>query len=506
MARRLFGTMSVRDFHSGLNLRDAQGQLQDSETPFAWNATLDERGGVAKRLGYQKWNTTPYNSAAINSIYYSAAANTLIVKSGTDLFSGVSSVARKTFTTTDRVGFADFNNYVYAIHPIDGLWRSKDGMVWELVADAPNGSTICAWQNRLVSAGDPIHKYRLSACAIGDPTDWTTTAGHGWFNNVQEKDSQPIVCVAGAPGVDIAGAPGLLVFKRRSTYRVFDANDGSYQTLDGLVGAASAVSVVTYQGTTIVLSERGIFTTDGTQRLQAVGSLEEPLWRPNQVAYDKLDNWCAGVSGDHIKFSLTRTGESVNDLALEFHPAVGWVTPGSNAMSGYAAYGRYTDKMLGSSPTVTGQVYALDQTGSDDGTEIYSVFQSKFFEPAAGRNARLRHLRLLSRGDFTLDIRPDYKFGETLSFPVTNHTLDGVPYGDADTIYGDSDTVYAHGRWHETSDFYSLGVAYAVSFRIEETSSNVSLKPQLLEAGRAPVAGAWALYGIDLAFVQLEVD
>lgn len=46
----------MEGFAGGLNLRDAPTELKPTESPSAWNVTLDERGGVVKRLGYTKWN------------------------------------------------------------------------------------------------------------------------------------------------------------------------------------------------------------------------------------------------------------------------------------------------------------------------------------------------------------------------------------------------------------------------------------------------------------------
>ena len=56
--RYFFREQLMQGFAGGLNLRDAPTELKPTESPNAWNVTLDERGGVVKRLGYAKWNTS----------------------------------------------------------------------------------------------------------------------------------------------------------------------------------------------------------------------------------------------------------------------------------------------------------------------------------------------------------------------------------------------------------------------------------------------------------------
>src|SRR5262245_30475105 len=41
------------DYSGGLNKRDAPSELQENESPDCMNFTLDERGGLVKRLGYE---------------------------------------------------------------------------------------------------------------------------------------------------------------------------------------------------------------------------------------------------------------------------------------------------------------------------------------------------------------------------------------------------------------------------------------------------------------------
>src|SRR5262245_41936232 len=64
--RPTYADVHIGDFSGGLNVRDALTELALNETPDCMNVVLDERGGVGKRLGYVRWNTT----AVANPVTY----------------------------------------------------------------------------------------------------------------------------------------------------------------------------------------------------------------------------------------------------------------------------------------------------------------------------------------------------------------------------------------------------------------------------------------------------
>jgi hypothetical protein len=400
---RYVRTLRMRNFSGGLNLRDVEPELATNESPDLWNVTLDERGVVQKRLGFIKSNPVAHNASKVTNVFYWASGQNKITQSGTQLYKDDSVVSFKTFTTTERCGFADFNGKLYFIHPTDGLFN-YDGAAVTAVAGvgAPKGTCLAAWQNYLLAAGDPGAKSTLYRSKLADGTVWDTAAGAA-TNQLREKDQEAIVALAGGASGDIIGRPSLIVCKRRSTYRVYDSGTLAYQTLDWVVGAASALSVVNHEsGRTIILSERGIFWTSGATPLEPASKQLQPIWADSQLAYDQQDLWCAGFKGTRVRFSLCRAGSTVNDLALEYHPLEGWITAGSNAMSCYASYQKNAEKLLGGSPTVNGQVYELDRGGSDDGASIASRFQTRWYEPAEGFLVSMLRGRVIGRGAFTL--------------------------------------------------------------------------------------------------------
>lgn len=507
--RYFWGELELRDFSGGLNLRDAAPELAPNESPDMWNVTLDERGGVTKRLGMSKWNGVSYAAALVKNDYYWPTGQNLIVQAGASLYLDVSNTINKTFTTTARVGFTDFAGKVWAIHPIDGLFSSTDGITWAAVAGSPKGSTIIAWQNRLIVGGDPSNKAMLYGSGIGDGTDWSTATGHGWTNQLRDGSSSGsedlILSVAGASGVDIQGRPGLVVCKRNVTYRVYDSSTGAYQILDNAIGAASSLSVVNLFGRTIILSPRGVYWTDGVGPLVQASAKIDPLFSETQLAWDQLDLWCAGVKGDRVRFSMPRTGQTANNLALEYHPLEGWFTAGSNAASCYATYGKNSQKLLAGSPSANGQVYEYDRTGADDGAAIASRFQTRWLEPTAGHPIRIRRVRVSGTGTFAINVFRNYDLSST---DTVNAQISGTAaiYDDAGAIYDNSLTLYGPLKSENYEDFYSLGVTKAVSLQITESSTVSSFGQQYLQGGSAPETGAWAVFGLDLSYVPLGLS
>jgi hypothetical protein len=495
--------LKIRDFSGGLNVREAPPELAPNESPDLWNVTLDERGGVAKRLGYVKVNLTPYGGGIVQNILYSGLLSDYLVQAGASIYLGTNTTARKTFTTSARCGMCEFTGKVWAIHPVDGLFSSPDGITWTAIGTGPKGDSITSWQNRLVT-NDFVNTTQINASTIGDGTDWTTAAGHGWTNQIREnpRDGSRILCLASASGVDIQGRPGLIICKRDSTYRMFDSSTGAYSTLDPSIGAASSISVTNLFGLTIILSRFGIFQTDGINPLKKMSSRVDPLFNPDTIAEDQLDLCAAGSYGNRCYFSVPRRGQTANNLAFEFHPIEGWIVIGSNAASCYTTYASQTQRLYTGSPTVTGQVYKQLTGGADDGATIQSWFQTKWFEPTAGYFFRARKVHLLGRGVFNLFTRFNYTVGQGVLRAV-NITGGGFVWGTG---------VWGTGVWgpvvyqNYSAALLSLGTGRAVSFRIEETSSASTTAPPLPGTTDALSTGAWGLGGIDLQYIQLGID
>ncbi len=494
--------LRIRDASGGLNLRDAQVSLAPNESPDTWNCTMDERGAVGKRLGYEKQNPSAYGGGLVKNEFYWESGQVLITQAGAKLYKDNSTTEFKTFTTAARCGFADFliagpANRLYFIHPIDGLFY-YDGTTVTAVGDpdAPKGDCLLAWQNKLWAAG--AGSPRVAWSALADGTTWAAAD----YIDLREKDGENVVCLAGSSGVDVAGRQGMLAFKNESAYRIIDSGTGEYVTLDTAVGAASALSAVGTNKRTYVISQAGIFSTDGLSPMREESERLRPLFTPGRLNFAQLALFAAGTVNGRCYFSVPQAAATANNLAFELHPKQGWIVPRSDAMSCYATYGKNDEYLVGGSPSVTGQVYRLLKTGGDDTAAIASRWQSRWFEPSDGLLASLLEMQILGRteGQADLTIRKDYDASGGEARTLDIH----ASVGSWDTgLLWDDGHLWGPTKIQEYQKVYSLGTCRAFSLIVEETSALVGTGTQYLMQGAAPEVGAWAVYGFDLKHVLL---
>lgn len=509
--RYFFHELLMEGFAGGLNLRDAPTELKPNESPSAWNVTLDERGGVVKRLGYEKWNASPatnlfqdsYYSELLNLNFWWSPADGKLYKDSSGTLTNVATFS--TASATNRVSLVDFAGSTYCIHPVDGLQVTTDGASFTTVtttghtAAVPSGDLLAVWQNKLWIASSSSN--RLSFSAPGDPTDWDSAGGGGTVD-IREKDDASIVALHGGSGIDFQTEPGLFVFKRDSLYRVTDSSNGSYLAIDGSIGAASKNSVTSLYGELIFISRRGIYMTKKLASIVPAAEQILPLFDPSSTDDTKLDNFCAGYVGDRVYFSITLQGSSTNNLALEYAPLYGWVVTGSNAMGCYQTVtGDMSEIVLGASPSVAGQIYEMNSGGSDDGADIDSFYETRWFEVLNGHQARMSTSRTLYRGATTVKLYVDFGTNPVWQGSLDSST-DGMEWGSG--IWGTGlwggESIEAYATHHPRR----LGRAF--KFRIEESSSLTYTKPALLGTGAALEAGAWSLYSVETQYAPLGLS
>lgn len=496
--------LSLRDFSGGLNLQAAPSELAPNETPDCLNVTLDERGGVVKRLGLNKPGEVAAETGTPNHLYYSRVLDRLLMQVGTKLYpssnGGVTWAASiKTFSSGARVGFCDFLGKLVVIHPVDGAFTWDGASFSAKVTNSPNGNVIAVWQNCLLSAGDPAQPTRLTRSDIGAIT-WPASPV---TNDFRIKDDTPITALAAGSGLDTLAKGSLVVFKEESCYRVNDVSSSIiYATLSPTYGASGPLCVAFNSGVLAALSRRGIIVTDGSERPKLVSSRLEPLFRSTQESFQTSADWCAGVHRDRIVFSLRRaSGTGANDTTLELHPQLGWIVRHGFGMQAFTNYVSNDRRLLGARVAATANAGAFEvfKGGDDEGSAISSYFQTPWLEPAGSIECRLLHLRSEGRGAFQIETRHNYAQAGV----IRNFTAPGAA------------TLWGHFYWGEAkwgasqvesfNDFYSLGIARSLSFVLKETSLLSATGPKLLSDGIAPELGAFACYGLNLDFVPLGV-
>jgi hypothetical protein len=505
--RGVYGDIRIGDFSGGLNLRDALTELAANETPNCLNVTLDERGGVVKRLGYVRWNASAlanspdvgYPSSVCNCNFWYSQADGKLYKDSNGIFTNV-----QTFTAGGRASIVDFVGITYLIHSSDGLFSSTDGITFTLVSAnsgaIPAGDQLAVWQNKLWVADSTSNM--LSFCAPGDPTRWDSADNAG-ANHIREGNDFPIVCLYGTSGVDVTAKPALLIGKRSgmngSIHRVTSASTADYVTIDQSTGPGGPGSITNIYGMLYIISPTGIFATDGQSPLEPISTKLGKLFTPGSVDYTKATRFVAGRTADgRIRFSFTQMGSTVNDRCLEYHPLFQAFTMRTDTAHWYVQ--GLDGNLLGVSPSVTGRIWRFDQGGSDDGAAIASRVLSRIFEPVGeGYETRLQHIQVLGRNQFTVSALTDFATSgkqKQVAVAAQGFTWDSDGWDDPAVGWGE-DLIEGH------ADFWPRVVGRAFQVELSETSTRTANNPPLNQDGVGLIVGAWGCYGLRLSFSPL---
>lgn len=501
-----YSTLPVLDFSGGWNPRDAWSEVEDNELIDIMNFTLDKKGGLVKRLGLTRVNSGDQISNANNVkiLYYSAALDKMFAQVDQDIYTssdgGVTwGASIKNFSTNARIGFTDFLGKVVMIHPVDKVFTYDGATVTGPVANSPAGTAIAVWTNFLWSIGDPAQPSRVTRSDAGAIT-WPASPV---TNDIRVKDDQALTAIGGGEGMDTQGRAGLLVFKEGSTYRIHDVSDGAYTVMDYNFGASGPMCVTTNNGMTGAISRRGLILMRGDESVPVLASYKiEPLFHASQLTFSQAANMCAGNIEDRMVFSLPWDGSTTNNLTLEYHPNLEWVVPHDFGVTSFTSYTKNTRKLyggkIGSGASTYGYIFDVFSGGSDDGSAIACRAQTKWFEPNGGSSTRFRRAVVNGRGSFQLYVKHDYDTGQGEGFPIDIQGT-GAVWGTA--VWG-TDT-WATTIAQDYQEIFSLGVARAISFEIQETSSLTFQGVPFLDTGASETQGSVSFYGIIADMVTL---
>lgn len=501
-----YSNLPVIDFSGGWNPRDAWSEVEDNELIDVMNFTLDKKGGLVKRLGLTRLNAGDQISNANNvqNLFYSQALDRMIAQVDADVFvsadGGVTwGTSIKNFSTSARVGFVDFLGKLIMIHPVDRVFHYDGTTVSAVVANSPPGNAIAVWQNFLWSIGDPANPSRVTRSDPGAIT-WPASPVS---NDIRVKDDQPLTAIGGGEGMDTEGRAGLLVFKEGSTYRIHSVTDGAYTVTDFNYGASGPLAVTTNNGMTAAISRRGIIVMRGDASVPILASYKiDPLFRAGQLSFAQSANMAAGNIEDRMVFSLPWDGSTTNNLTLEYHPNLEWIVPHDFGCTAFTSYTKNTRKLyggkVGTGASTYGYIFDVFAGGADDGAAVTCRAQTKWFEPNGGSSTRFRRAVINGRGVFNLYVKRDYDTGQGEGFPIAIQGT-GAIWGTA--VWG-TDT-WSTALSQDYQEIFSLGVARAISFEIQESSSNTFVSPPFLDVGGQETQGSVALYGIIADMVTL---
>lgn len=462
------------------------------------NITLDERGGIAKRLGLTKLNTGAAidGTNTVQNLFFSTILNTNIVQTQTKIWKTtdfVTITAVATMTTAARMDFCDFAGKLVGVHPVDGVF-DYDGTTWASRNATVKGNAIAAWQNKCWVTGDPTagQKARVWWSNINSSATWTTASD---FVDLREKDEASCTAIGAGEGMDIVGRPGLLVFKEESTYRINSSTTGAYTTLDSDIGAASSLSITTLGNRTVAFSKHGLWGTDGVSHPVDLVPKLKPLFTTDGLALDQLSKACAGVYRDRMLFSFPRKNSTVNNLTIEYHPQQGWSVVhdfGLSCMATNVASG--TSKLYGGKTTVS-DAYEVFKGGSDDGAAIASRFQTAWLDVGGDLTTRVRRARISHRGALDLYVKRDFDTG--------SGDLNQVPSGTMGAGIWNT-FQWGIGIWGPevgteiSHDVWELGICQRIALQFKQSGTTSASGQALLADGTVPEVGAFAVYGIRL--------
>lgn len=516
-SRRFYPSyIDLSSFDGGLNLRDAPSEIAPNETPSCVNVTLDERGGVASRLGVSKLNGSSLLPAAPSCLYYSAVADALLAyvsSSGGNgkLYKSTDggatwSAVYSSFTAGASAGIVDFAGSVVVVNTIDGVYVFPSGLGAPTHTaggtnnmEAVKGSCVATWQNK-VWVGNGA---RLWRSAIGDATTWNVGAAGDWVD-IRDVDDESLTAIGAGQGLDITGRPSLLVYKAHSVYRVNDPATGAYSVLHSKgAGAAGPQSVAASLGRICSINDRGVWVTDGVAIPVRVSDKLSPLFTTSGLNFSTRSNWTASTLGDRVIFNVARNGSSTNNLQLEYHPGVGWFVAHTGMNLGpTTVYTKNTRKTIGAAAG-SGAVYEVGKGGTDDGASITSSWQSRWLPPVGGYKSRITRLVLWGRGAFDAYVRTDFSQGAGNRY-ACDFTADNTGFAWGTDAWGTG--VWGDARYEAPLAFPVNEVGRHVSLVISKTTTTTGTGLPLLGDGVIPETGAYAFYAAHLEYNPLLGD
>jgi hypothetical protein len=482
---------ALTDFSGGLNLRDSTNEIAPNETPDATNWTLDERGAAKWRNGCSGVGALPGTSGKPVYLHYSEALSTYLCareSAGTfKLFTGSPSswTDRGTINSvvTTQAAFVDFpGNPPKVVIATDissgatkGMW-TWDGTTLSNVSTTIAGRAIALWQDRVIVAGYSTsdangNPTRFLASAPKDPTTWTL-AGGAWNQDVREKDATPLTALG------IVGG-GLIVFKKRSAYRVNDSANGSYTMIDpdnGCIGPRALTSAV---GRIYAWGSKAICEFDGVGRGRSISDKVNPIF---DIVGTIGGLPLAGTWLGRAYFAYP-TGADGPHHILEYDPEHQWLmrhqVPGDN--DPIAAFSRGSGDDLKFARQQSDLVYTFfNLTPGEDNSVSYasiSNFRTPWLQLNGGGLARLQRARV-----------------QGLVGTGTTTTLDLKVYKDWDRS---SSEVYAIGdalRGGDASDdmeavdLHALGHSKSFQFEVVPGTAPGNVKLGGLHLDATPLA------------------
>jgi hypothetical protein len=500
-------TIEAKGFAGGINIRDAINLLAGDELRKCENATLDERGGVSKRLGCTNKGTFSVTGTdRVLSMYTfyrgaSAAPQILIHTTGGRLYYTNDPTAQPIvwtqiasgLSTTSPYSFETFNSRCYMSNGVDA-YAKWDGTTYTTIPSAPKGRYLRLWKDTMWVSGVTGLDDRVYS---SNPGDAETYGVSNWVDLA--KGDGDVVTALNTDGIF------LIVGKRNRSFVIYDPVTFANRAVDFEKGFESHFSVIQFEGEIYYLSRRGICKWVSDSPSQIISGKLDPLFDPSIVNIAQLSKSFAYTVGNQVGWAIPEAGSVIPTIQVEYYPRLAGYTAYGNRGTGpfvihrmpfgpAARYRSGTIEYLYAGANGANKVYqAFSAVGQDDGVTFGTMVETGPVDFGAPTLIKyMRRCRLLGRGLFTFILLRNFQVGIYKSFPID---LDS-----AADIWTAAD-LWGAGTWGPDSiiqekRFHPDAYARHFTIRIVDSESTIGKKP--IPVGTVDYnldAGKWALYG-----------
>jgi hypothetical protein len=243
---------------SGLNTRDAPGNISDTELLECQNYAIGANGELVKRTGIRTLHD--FGDVAITVIghFQTSLYNQVLVRAGNEVY------WTNDFVTWNLIAGGPFNNVEWGLQYADKFYMirrdanmlSWDGVAMSALANTPQGSTAVVYRDRLFVANSfSNNPTRVYYSEIADFSDF---AALGQFVDINQGDGDFVVALT-------VLQDNLVVFKSTSIWQLRtspDLGSWSVENLNTRIGCVSKYSIKEVKGYLVFLADNGVYRTD----------------------------------------------------------------------------------------------------------------------------------------------------------------------------------------------------------------------------------------------------
>lgn len=443
--------VSFGNFGGGLNLRDKEDAVSETEAIDDLNVVFTDRGSVKQRDGYTALTGSGLTNAveSIEPFYTTSGTKQVLCGCGTRLEAVNTSgtvVASATGLTSGGIwDFARFgspgNEVAYAANANDTI-RKWSGSAWSAPASMPKAGSIAVLAvdqgNRLVAGrfavtnGGPdgsassSNPSRVYLSDPGDPETWGTNN----YIDFTPGDGENIMAV-------YAWRELLFVFKETKFFVIFGTTTDStgqpifnYRTVDTGVGLASTRAITGAADAVYFMSRRGVYRTSGNAPELVSGPID-PIWLGGAssyytggvIAHANITNCAMGTVNQRVYLGFPTS--SANNRTLVYDTNYDWWTLWDTPAACINSFrvGDAEELVFGDASGSKKIMRHSSSYTNDNGSAITSRWRSGWFDYQISVEKTIRESKAWGKGTVGCSIAADFDTSvgtsDTLTFTTS---------------------------------------------------------------------------------------